>query len=62
MGMRDIDSVSIPPGQTVEFKPGALHIMLIGLTRPLKDGDMLPLTLTLANEGEIKIEAMVVDQ
>lgn len=62
MGMRDIDSVAIPPGQTVEFKPGALHIMLLGLTRPLKDGDMLPLTVTLANEGEIKIEAMVVDQ
>jgi copper(I)-binding protein len=62
MGMRDVESVSIPAGTTVEFKPGDLHIMLMGLIRPLKDGDMVPLTLTLANEGEVKIEAMVVDQ
>jgi len=57
--MRHVESVEIPPGQTVELKPGGLHIMLMGLTRPLKEGDMVPLTLTFANEGEVAIEVMV---
>jgi copper(I)-binding protein len=57
--MRDVDAVEIPAGKTVELKPGGLHIMLMGLTQPLKDGDMFPMTLTLADAGEVKIEVMV---
>lgn len=60
--MREVDGVDIPAGQIVELKPGGFHIMLMGLTRPLKDGEMFPLTLTLANEGEVPVEVMVSDQ
>ena len=59
MRMREVDSVEIPAGKTVELKPGGMHIMLMGLDHSLKDGEMLPLTLTLANEGEVKVEVMV---
>jgi copper(I)-binding protein len=59
MRMREVDGVEIPAGKTVELKPGGLHIMLMGLTRPLKEGDMFPLTLTLANAGEVAVEVMV---
>jgi len=62
MKMREIDGLAIPAGATVELKPGAWHIMLMGLKKPLREGDMVPLTLTLANEGEVQVEAMVSDQ
>jgi len=61
MRMREIGAVDIPAGQTVELKPGGMHLMLMGLTQPLKDGDMFPLTLTLANEGEVAVEVMVMN-
>jgi copper(I)-binding protein len=57
--MRDVSAVDLPAGKTVELKPGGLHIMLMGLKQPLKDGDMFPLTLTLADEGEVPVEVMV---
>ena len=62
MRMREVGSVDLPAGKTVELKPGGLHIMLMGLKQPLKDGDMVPLTLTLADEGEVPVEVMVMDQ
>ena len=43
----------------LELKPGDLHIMLEGLQHPLKEGEMVPLTLTLANEGDVHVEVMV---
>jgi periplasmic copper chaperone A len=57
--MHPLPSIDIPAGKTVELKPGEMHIMLEGLQHPLKEGEMIPLTLTLQNEGEVKVEAMV---
>jgi hypothetical protein len=45
MQMRRVDDVSLEPGQSVEFKPNGMHIMLMGLTKPLKDGDKISLRL-----------------
>ena len=59
--MRMMDSVEIPAGGTIEMQPGGTHIMLEGLDHPLKDGEMFPLTLTLANEGEVHVEVIVAD-
>ena len=59
MKMREQGGVDLPPGKTVELQPGGLHIMLEGLDHPLKAGESFPLTLTLANEGEVKVEVMV---
>jgi copper(I)-binding protein len=57
--MQMIDGLDIPAGKTVELKPGETHIMLEGLQHPLKEGEMVPLTLKLANEGEVHVEIMV---
>ena len=57
--MRRIDRVALPPGQSLIFKPGGYHIMLQGLKGPLKEGDLLPVTLTFENAGELTIEATV---
>lgn len=45
MKMLPVDALPVAAGQTIELKPGNLHIMLIDLRRPLKPGDSFPLTL-----------------
>lgn len=45
MVMREVESIPLPKGKTVELKPGGLHIMFIGLKQPIKAGDKVPVTL-----------------
>jgi periplasmic copper chaperone A len=51
MKMRQVDAVDLPQGQAVALKPGGYHIMLTGLTEPLKEGQSIQLTLTFAEAG-----------
>lgn len=62
MRMRQIDGIDVPAGKTVELKPGGLHVMFIGLHKPLKVGDSFPLTLRFEKAGEQKIEVKVMTQ
>ena len=50
------EAVSIPARETVKFKPGGLHIMLINLKQDLKTGDTFTLTLNFKEAGTIVIE------
>jgi copper(I)-binding protein len=59
MSMQMQDAVSIPARETVEFKPGVLHIMLITLKQDLKTGDTFTLTLNFKEAGTIVIEVPV---
>jgi len=62
MRMRPIPAVEIPAGQTVELKPGGMHVMFIGLTKSLKNGDSFPLTLKFEKAGEVKVDVKVMTQ
>jgi len=59
MGMQPVARLEIPAGGTVELKPGSYHIMLIDLTKELKPGDKIEITLTFEKAGEIKVSAEV---
>ncbi|MGE0355879.1 MAG: copper chaperone PCu(A)C [Burkholderiales bacterium] len=50
MAMRAVDDVALPAGQTVEFKPGGYHVMLMDLVKPLGKGDKVPITLTFVDK------------
>ncbi|MBC3919262.1 copper chaperone PCu(A)C [Undibacterium sp. CY18W] len=52
MKMRQVDSIDLPAGKTVELKPGGFHIMLMDLKNQIKDGDIVPLVLVV--EGKDK--------
>jgi len=54
--MRQVDGVDIPAHQTVEFKPGGLHVMFMGLKRPLKDGEMVDAKLRFEKAGEVAVQ------
>ncbi len=51
--MREVAFVDVPANASVEATPGGLHIMLLGLTRPLQNGDRFPLTLVFAHSGTL---------
>lgn len=59
MSMQMQDAVSIPARETVEFKPGGLHVMFINLKQDLKTGDTFTLTLNFKETGRIVIEVPV---
>ena len=62
MRMRPVDSVAVPARQTVELKPGGLHVMLMGLAQPLQAGSAFPLTLRFEKAGEVKVQVRVATQ
>jgi periplasmic copper chaperone A len=50
------DGVEIKPGETVELKPGGLHIMFTDLKARLVKGQSVKGTLTFANAGTVDVE------
>ena len=59
MKMRELKSVDIAPGKNAEFKPGGMHIMLMGLKHPLKRGEHFSVTLTFAHAPPITTQVEV---
>jgi copper(I)-binding protein len=59
MKMRKIDSIPVPAQGAAELKPGGLHVMLLGLSQPLKTGDAFALTLTFEKAGAMTIQVPV---
>ena len=59
MGMREIDALIIPAGETVELVPGGFHLMLIDLAEDLVPGATFDLTLTFADAGEVTVNVEV---
>ncbi len=57
--MRQVKAVEVAPGTPTLFKPGGLHIMLMKLKKPLKQGGMVPLTLTFAKAGKVTVHAKI---
>jgi periplasmic copper chaperone A len=61
MKMRPLkDGLEIKPGQSVEFKPGSYHVMLLDLKKPVQKGDHVKGTLTFEKAGSIDFEYNVV--
>lgn len=48
------DGVPLAGNGMVMFKPGSYHVMLMGLNRPLNEGDTFTVHLTFKNAGDIE--------
>lgn len=60
MRMRPLpNGITVPAWTTASLKPGANHIMLIGLKAPLAQGGLVPLTLNFAKAGPVKVQLKV---
>jgi len=59
MKMRQLpDGLIIPAGETVVLEPGGYHLMFMGLTGPIAEGDAVPVTLTFEKAGTITLDLM----
>ncbi|TQK10783.1 copper chaperone PCu(A)C [Herbaspirillum sp. SJZ107] len=47
MRMHAVDGIDLPAGQAVNLASGGYHIMLLDLKRQLKEGEQVPMTLTV---------------
>ncbi len=63
MKMSAIDKLALPAGKVVDLKPGGYHVMLMDLVKPLKDGDTVPLQLTVEDKAgkkqTVEVKAVV---
>jgi periplasmic copper chaperone A len=63
MTMRPVAGIDLPAGRAVTLAPGGYHVMLFNLTRPLKEGDTVPLTLLVERPGgareSVEVQASV---
>jgi hypothetical protein len=57
--MQQQEQVEVPVGAVITFRPGGLHIMLLGLSMDLIEGDSIQVTLTFENYGEMTIDVPV---
>jgi len=56
MRMMEIDGgIAVPAGEMRALKRGGDHVMLMGLTRPLVQGEEIAVTLTFEKAGDIEI-------
>ncbi|MEQ1715400.1 MAG: copper chaperone PCu(A)C [Hyphomicrobium sp.] len=59
MKMRRVDTLDIKAGESRVLKPMGDHIMMLDLKAPLKEGDLVKLTLTFEKAGPIEVDATV---
>jgi len=59
MRMTAVDAVVLGPGEHLSLRPGGLHVMLIELTAPLREGAPLALTLSFAGLGDVTVDVPV---
>ena len=59
MKMKEVGELRIPAGERAVLAPKGYHLMLIGLLRPLKEGETIPLVLNFASGATAKVDAVV---
>jgi hypothetical protein len=58
-GMRHLDSIAVPAGETVTLEPGGKHVMLMEMVRRFGAGDVVFLTLNFEQAGPVLIQVEV---
>lgn len=53
--MRPVPGLEIPAGGEISLEPGGYHIMLIGVTAPLVEGETYELTITFEKAGDLTV-------
>jgi copper(I)-binding protein len=59
MRMRQVGGVEILPGERAELRPGGLHIMLLGLEKPLLAGEAFDVILRFERSGDLSTTVQV---
>jgi copper(I)-binding protein len=54
--MKHLDKIVLVANRPIAMRPSGVHLMLIGMKKPVAEGDKIPLTLEFKNAGKIDIE------
>ena len=57
--MREVAVLHVDAGQTIEFAPNGMHLMLMGLKKPLVEGQTYELDLLFEVAGPRKVKVTV---
>ena len=60
MKMRPVPVIEIKAKGEAVLKPGSLHVMLIDLKAPMKEGDVVPIMLGFEDGSSTQVDARVV--
>jgi copper(I)-binding protein len=60
MKMRPVPVIDVKAKGEAVLKPGGLHVMMIDLKAPMKEGDVVPITLTFEDGSSKQVDARVV--
>ena len=59
MKMRPVPAIEIKAKGETKLQPGGLHVMLINLKAPMKEGDVVQITLTFDDGSSKNVDAKV---
>jgi copper(I)-binding protein len=60
MRMREIEAIDLAPKSKLVMRSGSgVHLMLMGLKAPLKEGDTFPMTLHFERAGTVEVKVVV---
>ena len=57
--MREVSVLHVAAGEKLEFVPGGMHVMLMGLKKPLEEGQVYELELLFEVAGPRKVKIAV---
>ena len=60
MKMRPVPAIEVKAKGQAVLQPGGLHVMMIDLKAPMKEGDVVPITLTFEDGSSKQVDARVV--
>ena len=55
----EVEAIEVAHGEPTALRPSGLHIMLIGLKKPLVAGQTFPLTLRFEKAGATSVQVTV---
>ena len=59
MKMKEVKEIRVPANDEVVLAPMGYHIMLIGLIRPITEGETIPLSLNFSDGTKVSVDAVV---
>ena len=59
MKMKELSELRVPANGQISLAPKGYHIMLIGLLKPISEGEVIPLSLNFSDGSIVTVEAVV---
>lgn len=59
MSMHEVDAIDLNAGEKLHMSPGGYHLMIMGLSKPLNAGSVLPIELQFEKAGSVTVELSV---